>query len=276
MRLASTFVGALAGVLVLAGYGLWMLVGAALGLDVHSDGRSEVLVPLLLGLLCIGVGIAIFLVRQRAGHAGWNGRISSGKGARERLLAMATFLPMLAVAGLARGDNSFWATRFAGAALALCSLGFVLLAHRLSDHTSRTTGLSGSLRALHDLLAAWFAGGLGLWWCITLQEPPMTHVANGTPLFGPWQLGLILIGLTLLLRLHPRAAQTDAGGAVSHAFSVGGALVVLACVLVALATITPWSAANALLAALSGTIGLALQRSCAMHVMRQDASAQIR
>ena len=38
-------------------------------------------------------------------------------------MALACYLPMLAVAGLTRGDNDFWATRLAGAALMLCSVG---------------------------------------------------------------------------------------------------------------------------------------------------------
>lgn len=276
MTRTPTFVGTLSGVLSLGGYGLWLLIGAALALDVHSDGRSEVLVPLLLGLLCIGVGIAHFLIRRRDDGRAWRGRISSGAGARERLLAMATFLPMLAVAGLARGDNNFWATRVAGAALALCCLGFVLLAHRLAGGAPRTTGPSGSLRALRDFLATLFIGGLWWWWCMTLQDQFSVHVVNRGSLFGPWQLALLLIGLSLLPRVYASPPQADHAAAVTGKAHGGSALILLACLLLTIAAITPWPAATALLAALSCNVGLALQRSDVPRVAAQSPSTPTR
>jgi hypothetical protein len=126
------------------GFGMWALLGGGLALAVYPNGRGEVLVPLTFGLLCVLAGLLYMAPRRGA------------RPTREGLLAMATFLPMLAVAGLARGDNDFWATRLAGAVLAVCSIATLCMARRRMA------------TAPADVLAALLSGGLWLWLCIAL------------------------------------------------------------------------------------------------------------
>jgi hypothetical protein len=97
------------------------------------------------------------------------------------------------VAGLVRGDNDFWATRLAGAALMLCSLGS--LAYSARGFCTRLPG--GAQPHSHQLSAsrvvtAWYGGGLWLWLCLVTQDA--SRPPTGT---RPWIMALLLLALLL-------------------------------------------------------------------------------
>jgi sulfite dehydrogenase (quinone) subunit SoeC len=183
-------------VLALCGHGLWLLLGLALALGIYRGGRSEALLPLALGAAFVSLGLLAACLRLPAAPA-WHGW-RPGWGSRpppEALLALAAYLPMLAVAGLVRGDNAFWATRLAGAALAACSV--ASLVYTVQNYRR---GLSaGVLRRSAQLpasrlVAACYTGGLWLWLCLALQDGAV-HATGSRP----WIM--VLLVLVLLLGL---------------------------------------------------------------------------
>lgn len=181
-------------VLATSGYGIWMLLGMALALGIYRDGRSEGLLPLTLGAIFVSLGLLVACLRLPwvSEWHGWRPARNSWP-TREALLALCTYLPMLAVAGLVRGDNNFWATRLAGAALMLCSLGS--LAYTVRSYCSRLSAEaqqhSRRLPASR-VVTAWYGGGLWLWLCLVSQD------ANPHPAgTRPWIMALLLLALLL-------------------------------------------------------------------------------
>lgn len=194
LGLSPAYPGVLLRVLAVDGYGLWMLLGAALALGVYRDGRSETLVPLALGAIFVSAGLLVTCLRlPLADHwHGWQPAQRSWPTA-EALLALSTYLPMLAVAGLVRGNNDFWATRLAGAALLACSL--ASLAYAMHGYRSRVA--NGGQRFLVQLpasqvVAAWYSGGLWLRLCMATQDSG-AHPAGSRP----WIMALLLLALLL-------------------------------------------------------------------------------
>ncbi len=174
------------------GLGLWMLLGLALAIGVYPSGRGDALVPLALGALLVAIGLVAACV-----HAPWmptwhGWRIGRGsRPTRAALITLATFLPMLAVAGLARGDNTFWATRLAGAALTLCSL-VSLTITGYGDVKRRMPGLDVRLLSqlpLSRVVSAGYGGGLWLWLCAAGQEGSAAIDPR------PWIVGLLMLAL---------------------------------------------------------------------------------
>ena len=162
---------ALLQVLALVGYGVWLWLGLSLLLGLSPPGRSGTLVPLGLGAMLVGLGLLLACLRI-PGLASWHGwRPRPGhRPTRSALMALTTWLPVLAVAGLAHGNNSFWVTRLAGALLMLCSLVSLLLAThddraRLPPLLQRATAL---LPACRITIAA-YIGGLWLWLSVLAQ-----------------------------------------------------------------------------------------------------------
>lgn len=159
-------------VLATSGYGLWAWLGLALALD-RQDGRSGTLIPLTAGLVLVSFGLLLAYLPWRGTTRDWYGwqPQRDSRPTRAALLAFATYLPMLAVAGLARGENDFWATRLAGAALALCSM--ASLAYNNYSHRRRWLGPlsspSASQLPIKRLLFAAYAGGLWLWVSLLAQ-----------------------------------------------------------------------------------------------------------
>ncbi|WP_147281718.1 hypothetical protein [Dyella solisilvae] len=155
------------------GFGLWLLLGLALAVGIYPSGRGNALVPLALGAVLVGPGL-LAACAHAAWMPTWHGwRIGkSARPTRDALVALSTCLPVLAVAGLARGDNSFWVTRLAGAALALCSLAsLILTAH--GDAIRRVPSLDTRLATqlpLSRVVSAAFGGGLWLWMCAAGQD----------------------------------------------------------------------------------------------------------
>lgn len=178
-------------VLAVCGYGMWMLLGLGLALGVYSNGRGESLVPLLVGAVFVSLGplLASPRVPWLRGWRGW--RLDSGlRPSREALLAMVTYLPMLGVAALARGDNDFWATRLVSAALAACSLACLMYASH-GPRERRLSGLVGQL-PVDRVITACYGGGLWLLLCVVSQNPA---VRAGTTRL--WVIGLLLLALLL-------------------------------------------------------------------------------
>ena len=188
------YLASLLRVLALSGYGLWMLLGLALALGIYRGGRSEALVPLALGAVFASLGLLVACLHV-PGLSEWHGWYPARRNrpTREALLALATYLPMLAVAGLVRGDNAFWATRLAGAALTLCSVASLVY----TVHSYRKRLSAGMLRCSAQLpvsriVAAWYTGGLWMWLCLAAQDGAV-HPA-GT---RPWIMVLLVLALLL-------------------------------------------------------------------------------
>jgi hypothetical protein len=175
------------------GFGLWMLLGLALAVGVYPDGRGDVLVPITLGAALVAVGLVAACLRSRwMPH--WHGWIilKGSRPTRDALVALACALPVLAVAGLARGDNAFWATRLAGAAMALCSLCSVLIT-AYADGRRQAPDMDHHLATqlpLSRLVSATYGGGLWLWLCTAGQD---TDDAVLHPL--SWIVGLLALAL---------------------------------------------------------------------------------
>lgn len=183
-------------ILAASGYGLWAWLGLALVLGLYPAGRSGTLLPLCVGTLLVGVGLLVACLPWR-GASGWYGWYPrrDGRPTRAALLALATFLPMLAVAGLARGDNIFWATRLAGAVLALCSLAsLACTGYRFRLQLSPASQRVAASLPLSRLVFAGYAGGLWLWLC-TLAQGELVAPRG----LDPWIL--LLLTLALLLGL---------------------------------------------------------------------------
>jgi len=197
-----------------AGYGLWALLGTALALGIYRSGRGESLVPLMIGLVLVSAGLVVAAVR-RPGWPDWYGWYPgrNARPTREALTALATYLPMLAVAGLTRGDNDFWATRLAGAVLMMACLGHLLGSTRRLP--GRPTGPAhAATLPVGRVMGALFGGGLWLWLCVAADQ----RVVNGPALHAhqPWLLLLLvmvlLLGLIEGMRWHALRAGGESGG----------------------------------------------------------------
>jgi len=175
-------------VLAGSGYGLWLLLGSALALGLYPAGRGDALVPLALGAVLVSLAPLAAALRLRwvPEWPGWR----FGRGSRpnrKAMLAMATYLPMLGVAGLARGDNLFWATRLSAAAMALCSL--ACLIHALDGDAGERRG-----QTLARVVSAGYAGGLWLWLCLAAQQGSVPMPINSVPWIFALQLLALLVG----------------------------------------------------------------------------------
>lgn len=181
--------------LALCGYGLWMLLGLALALGIYSAGRGDALVPLALGCVFVSVGLVAACLRLRV-MPEWHGwRIgTTQRPTREALLALAAYLPMLGLAGLARGDEGFWATRLISVALMLCSLS-CLVSSAYGYRFRRLASQAGiALRLpVSRVLSAWYGGGLWLWVCMIFQA----NLTGDAVELLPWAIGLLLMALLL-------------------------------------------------------------------------------
>lgn len=235
------------------GYGLWMVLGASLALGLYPDGRGEVLVPLAIGLVLASTGLVATCLRLRFAPDwhGWN-PVKRMMPTREGLVAMANYLPMLALAGLARGGNDFWATRLAGAALTLCSLGTLVYTTRAAARP-----LPVDLAALANLLpsgrivSGLFAGGLWFWLCIEGQM--VVGPAN------PWRMGLLAVALAagVVEGIRWRALRRFATDNGAEARIVGGR----------------WGLS--LLASRFGVAALSVGLPCVLLVVHGEPAAQL-
>lgn len=155
------------------GFGLWMALGLALAMGVYPDGRGDVLVPIALGAALVAMGLIAACLHSRwMSH--WHGWVivKGSRPTRDALVALACTLPVLAVAGLARGDNAFWATRLSGAAMALCGL-CSLVVTAYGDARRQAPDMDMRLATqlpLSRVVSATYGGGLWLWLCTAGQD----------------------------------------------------------------------------------------------------------
>ncbi|HET6552918.1 MAG TPA: hypothetical protein VFG49_05200 [Dyella sp.] len=197
------------------GFGLWMLGGLALAVGAFPEGRGDVLVPLAMGAALAGVGLIAACLHSRwmPHWHGWVIRHGSWPTA-DALAALGTLLPVLALAGLVRGDNAFWATRLAGALLAVCSLGSLILTSH-ADARRRAPGMDVKLATqlpLSRVISAAYGGGLWLWLCVVGQD---VDDANRHP--TAWIVGLLMLallrGLIENMRWQSVLVRADGAGA---------------------------------------------------------------
>ena len=256
-----------------AGYGLWMVLGTALALGLYPDGRGEVLVPLSIGLVLVSLGLVATCLRLPFAPAwhGWD-PVKRMMPTAEGMVAMANYLPMLALAGLARGGNDFWATRLAGAALMLCSLAtLVYTARGASRHLPPSVASVANALPLGRTVSALFAGGLWFWLCVALQTEVPINPLN------PWRLALLAVALALGvvegMRWRALRQLAEESGAAEHfttgrttvsllawRFTVAVLSVGLPCVLLVSHPAGPLLPVAAGLAALSCIIGQCLEQ----------------
>lgn len=180
-------------VLAAGGYGIWMWLGLSLLLGLNPLGRDGTQAPLTLGALLIGTGLLLACLRV-PGLIRWHGWIlQAGQlPTRAAVLAMATWLPALAVAWLSGDDNNFWIARLAGAGLMVCSLACVLQNAQddRADLPPTLMHLTTLLPACRIVTAA-YTGGLWLWLSLLVRGAPS---GNGDLL---WRLLLIVLALGL-------------------------------------------------------------------------------
>ena len=246
-------------------FGLWMLLGLALAVGVYPAGRGDALVPLALGAVLAGAGLLAACL-----HAAWmptwyGWRIGKGsRPTREALIALATILPWLAVAGLARGDNTFWVTRLAGAALALCSLTSLIVTSH-GDARRKAPGIDAHLAAqlpLSRVVSASYGGGLWLWMCLSGQS---SDDAGIHPL--SWIMGLLLLALlrglienmrwqSLLWRLPEPRTRVELQ---PRRYLAATLAYVVPCLAMLLASFDQGRLAMAILAAVSCLVGMGLE-----------------
>ncbi|HET6434017.1 hypothetical protein [Dyella sp.] len=263
-----------------AGYGLWALQGLALAVGIYRHGRGESLVPLALGTLFVSAGLILACVR-RPGLPPWHGWYP-GRSAwppREALMALAVYLPLLAVAGLTRGDNSFWATRVAGAVLTLCSVGMLYGSPRRAPGESARSPSRNSL-AMDRLLAGLYGGGLWLWLCVAADR---NRLGPAEAAHQPWLLILLVLALLLGLlegmRWHVLRPGQGEGAARARSSLLGArfvaALLTYAVPCTALLLADRWQVSGwmALLAALCGVAGRSLEQR--LHARASAASAPL-
>jgi hypothetical protein len=250
------------------GYGLWTLQGLALAFGIFRHGRGESLVPLALGVLFVSVGWVVASLK-RPGMPAWHGWYP-GRSAwppREALVALAVYLPLLAVAGLTRGDNEFWATRVAGAALMVCSLGMLSGSpgRQHPQPPSPPTGARSS--SVGRVIGGLYGGGLWLWLCVAADRGGM---GPADPAHQPWLLILLVMALVLGLlegvRWHalrgPDTERTAAAGGSMAPARFFAALLTYAVPCTALLLADRWQASGlmALLAAVCAVAGRTLEQ----------------
>jgi DMSO reductase anchor subunit len=173
-------------VLAGAGYGLWCLMGGALALGVYPPGRGNVLGPLAIGFVFVSVGLlSSTLHLGRPGRA-WRAfsQWDSSWLSREGLAAMATYLPMFAVAGLARGEHEFIPTRVAGGILCLCALATLWCTARIYTSLKPIAAWRDPRVLPLYLLFGLLSGGLWLWAYLAF---------NPGLLAGPFALALLAL-----------------------------------------------------------------------------------
>lgn len=196
------------------GYGLWCLLGAALALGVYGYGRSTVLVPLGAGFLFVSAGLLASTAHLGRPERAWRAltQWDSSWLSREGLLAVATYLPALLVAGLARGDNLFLPTRVAGGLLALCALATLFCTARIYTSLKPIAAWRDARVLPLYLVFAGLSGGLWLWVYMLMQRPDGARTVVWPPVL------LVLCILAIVLKLgYWRALHDRPGPDAGHA-----------------------------------------------------------
>ncbi|MER3546866.1 MAG: DMSO reductase [Rhodanobacteraceae bacterium] len=174
-----------------AGFGLWVWLGGALALGVYPPGRGNVLAPLAIGFVFVTAGLLSSTLHLGRPARAWRAfsQWDSSWLSREGLASMASYLPMFAVAGLARGSNLFLATRIAGALLCVCAIVTLFCTARIYNSLKPIAAWRDPrVLPLYLLFGAW-SGGLWLWAYLAFNP--------GTPAM-PFALALLVIALAAI------------------------------------------------------------------------------
>lgn len=253
-------------VLADVGYGIWVLQGMALAFGIFREGRGESLVPLAVGALFVLAGLIVASVRVpglpawHGWHPGWQARPT-----RQALIALMSFLPVLAVAGLTRGDNDFWATRLSGAALMLCSLGSLI--QGMPRWAAPVPLGSSAVLPVGRVMAALYGGGLWLW--LFVAADGRLSIGPAQPQHQPWLLGLLVMALLLgliegmrwhALRLSDSPCIPPRGAVLPARFAAALLGYAVPCLALLLADRWQASGALALVAALGAMVGRVLEQ----------------
>ena len=178
-----------------AGFGLWALLGGALALGVYPPGRGNALAPLAIGFVFASIGLLSSTLHLGRPTRAWRAfsQWDSSWLSREGLASMATYLPVFAVAGLARGDDHFIPTRIAGAALTVCALITLMCSARIYTSLKPIAAWRDArVLPLYLLFGLW-SGGLWLWAYLAFNPGiPATPFA-----IGLFVVALIATGLKL-------------------------------------------------------------------------------
>lgn len=171
-----------------AGFGLWALLGGALAIGVYPPGRGNVLAPLAIGFVFASVGLLSSTLHLGRPARAWRAfsQWDSSWLSREGLASVATYLPMLAVAGLARGDHRFIPTRVAGGLLCVCALITLFCTARIYTSLKPIAAWRDARVLPSYLLFGIWSGGLWLWAYLAF---------NPGILAWPFALGLLAIAL---------------------------------------------------------------------------------
>jgi sulfite dehydrogenase (quinone) subunit SoeC len=254
-------------VLALCGYGLWLLLGLALGLGIYSGGRGDALVPLTLGCFFVSAGLLTACLRLPV-MPEWHGwPIGRGhRPTREALLALATYLPMFGLAGLVRGNDAFWATRLIGMVLMVCSLACLIIS--ANGYRTRRLAQAGVTMQipLSRVLSACYGGGLWLWVCAIFQA----DLLDAGAVRWPWVIGLLLLALLLgladglgwqqsLRYPTPGERRRHAQDLQSRRFLAAALICAVPCISLLLAPVTAWGRWLALCAALAYVAGKTME-----------------
>lgn len=254
-------------VLALCGYGVWMLLGLALALGIYSNGRGEALVPLTLGCAFVSAGLLAATLRLRwmPDWHGWHiGTVQ--RPTREAMVALVTYLPMLALAGLARGDEQFWATRLTSVALMLCSMWcLVTSAYGYRARHLAQAGVTMQI-PLSRVLSACYGGGLWVWVCVIFQA----NLTGADVEPWPWAIGLLLLALLLgladglgwqqsLRDPNPPERQWHTKDLLPRRFLAAALICAVPCLSLLVVPLLPWGRWLSLCAATAYVMGKALE-----------------
>ncbi len=156
------------------GYGVWCLLGAALAAGIHPLATIDLLVPLAFGFVLVTIGLPASTLHPGRPERAWRALTQwrSSWLSREGIAALATYLPMLAIAWYAHSGSDGLPIRIAGAVLALCALATVWC----------TANIYRSLKTIRawrtpQVLPLYFmfallSGGLWLWSWLALATSP--------------------------------------------------------------------------------------------------------
>ncbi len=210
-----TFSVILFSVLSGAGFGLLAWLGLALGMGLYVIGVNALLVPLSYGLALTTVGLL-----ASAWHFGKPWRVWRGLSpwrnpwrTREDIAALATYVPLLALAALRHAPRDSLAVRAMGLMLAVCALLTVYCAARIYTSSKPIPAWRLPQVLPSHLLMALASGGLWLWLIMVSHLQSRGVVVSDATRYG-WLFGLLLVVLAagMLKRSYWRELDRSTSG----------------------------------------------------------------
>ena len=149
------------------GFGALFLLGVLLAIDPQLPGRSEALIALSLGGVFAAAGLASSLLHLGQPQRAWRAlsQWRSSWLSREGVAALATFLPVLALAWLLWRGDAGTVVRIASGVLACCASLTVWCTARIYSSLKTIPAWRNALVLPGYLLFALLGGGVWLWLC---------------------------------------------------------------------------------------------------------------